>query len=66
MIQSSIEFECQPQKFVAMEDKNKNLKQLEEGVLVKDDHQLIIREQGGSFLDGRYHRYPSLDFDKPE
>jgi hypothetical protein len=49
-----------------MEEKNKNLKQLEEGVLVKDDHQLIIRQQGGSVLDGRYHRNPSLDLDKPE
>jgi hypothetical protein len=49
-----------------MEEKNKNLKQLEGRVLVKDNHQLIIREKGGSFLDGRYHRYPSLDLDKPE
>ena len=49
-----------------MEEMNKNLKKLEEGVLDKDDHQLMNSEQGGSLTDGRYHRYQSLNFDKPE
>ena len=35
-------------------------------MLGKDDHKLTIGKQDGSLMDGRYHRYPSLDFDKPE
>ena len=51
---------CQPQTFVTMEEMNRNLQKLE------DDHQLMIGEQEGSLMDGRYHRYQSLNFDKPE
>ena len=39
---------------------NRNLQKLEY------DHQLMIGEQEGSLMDGRYHRYQSLDFDKPD
>ena len=60
VIQPSIEFGCQPQTFVTMEEMNRNLQKLE------DDHQLMIGEQEGSLMDGRYHRYQSLNFDKPE
>ena len=49
-----------------MEKRSENLKKLEEGVLKPDDHQLINSEQGGYLMDGRYHRYQLMNFDKPE
>ena len=49
-----------------MEERNKNLQKLEDGVFGKDDQQLMNYEQGGHLMNGKYHRYLSFNFDKPE